>query len=318
MMAPRFAAVLVALLLAAGPATAADPAKTGPGAKTGTGNPAAAAGPLGKGGGSGPVDIQADNAIEWHQDQKAYVARGHATATRGTATIHADVLTAYYRETKDKGADVYRMTAEGNVHIVTPNQQVFGEHGVWDNDRQIGVVTGTGLKLVTATEVVTARDSFEYYDATKLAVARGDAIAVRKLDRLRADTMVAQFKEGAGGSLEMQRLDGIGAVVITTPNDVALCQRVMYSVPTDIAVLVGGVKITRGDNQVNGDAAEMNMKTHVNRVLSNGRRVEGLLVPKTQDQAGGPGVGKGAKPPKGTKATPSTDSMAAPAAAPAH
>ena len=39
-------------------------------------------------GGTGkqPLNIQADNAIEWHQDQKAYVARGHASAVRGTST----------------------------------------------------------------------------------------------------------------------------------------------------------------------------------------------------------------------------------------
>ncbi len=237
-------------------------------------------------GGTGklPVDVQADNAIEWHQDQKAYVARGNASAVRGTTTVYADVLTAYYRETKDKGTDVFRMTAEGNVHVVSPSQQIFGEHGVYDTDKALGVVTGAGLKLVTQTDVVTARDSLEYYDNTKLAVARGDAMAVRNLNRMRADTMVAQFKQDATGNLVMDRLDGIGNVLITTATDVAMCDLVMYAVATDVAVLVGDVKITRGDDQVNGDAAEMNMKTHVNRVLSGGRRVEGLLTPQQTDQ----------------------------------
>ena len=44
---------------------------------------------------------------------------------------------------------------------------------------------------------MTARDSLEYYEAEKLAVARGDAIAVRKLDRLRADLLIAHFAEAA-------------------------------------------------------------------------------------------------------------------------
>ncbi len=243
------------------------------------------------------MDIQADSAIEWHQDQKAYVARGHASAARGTSTIHADVLTAYYRETKDKGAEVFRITAEGNVHIVTPSQEIFGEHGVYDVDRQAGVLTGQGLRLQTKTDVVTARDSLEYYEAEKLAVARGDAIAVRKLDRLRADLLIAHFAEAAPGAkpgksdpgkpdkeagTSLDRLDGVGNVVITTPQDVALCDRVLYSAVTEIAVLRGNVRITRGTDQINGDAAEMNMKTHVNRVLGEGRRVEGLLIPKAE------------------------------------
>ncbi|MEI6557112.1 MAG: LptA/OstA family protein [Rhodospirillaceae bacterium] len=247
-----------------------------------------------------PVDIQADNAIEWHQDQKAYVARGHASAVRGTSTIYADVLTAFYRETKEKGAEVFRIAAEGNVHIVSPSQEIFGDHGVYDTDRQVGMLTGQGLRLLTRTDVVTARDSLEYYEATKLAVARGDAIAVRGDKRLRADTLIAQFaqapaaaagaakpgpaKPGAakaeGPATSLDRLDGVGGVVITTAQDVALCDRVLYSASTEIAVLRGNVRITRGTDQINGDAAEMNMKTHVNRVLGTGRRVEGLLIPK--------------------------------------
>jgi lipopolysaccharide export system protein LptA len=279
----------------AAPAGAVAPAAPAPGAAGANSGPNL---PGGAGSKKLPVDVQADNAIEWHQDEKAYVARGNASAVRGTTTVYADVLTAYYRESKDKGTDVYRMTAEGNVHVVSPSQQIFGEHGVYDNDKQFGVMTGAGLKLVTQTDVVTARDSLEYYDNTKISVARGEAIAVRNLNRMRADTLVAQFKEDANGNLVMDRLDGIGNVLITTPTDVALCDRVMYSVNTDIAVLVGDVKITRGDDQVNGDAAEMNMKTHVNRVMSGGRRVEGLLTPQPadQDQTQKPGAGtKGGK-----------------------
>ena len=295
--------------------------------------------PGGAGAGKLPIDIQADNAIEWHQDPKAYVARGHASAVRGTSTIYADVLTAYYRETKAKGAEVFRITAEGSVHIVTPTEEIFGDHGVYDTDRQAGVLTGQNLRLLTKTEVVTARDSMEYYDVEKLAVARGDAIAVRNLDRIRADILIAHFTEspaaekapppGAGGralapaaagkapppavapahdkapaagkesgpaksakdakdpkagdtTSSLDRLDGVGGVIITTPQDVALCDRVLYSVATEIAVLRGNVRITRGTDQVNGDAAEMDMKTHVNRVLSAGHRVEGLLIPKDE------------------------------------
>ena len=45
--------------------------------------------------------------------------------------------------------------------------------------RQIGIVTGKALKMTTATDTVTARDSLEWYDQKQIAVARGDAVAVR-------------------------------------------------------------------------------------------------------------------------------------------
>ncbi len=316
---PHPATLILAALMSAItlPAGAETPAPAQPSAATGeaaTPNGGAPNLPGGPGTNKLPVDVQADNTIEWHQDQKAYVARGNASAIRGTTTIYADVLTAYYRETKNKGTEIYQMTAEGHVHVVSPSQQIFGEHGVYDTDKQLGVITGAGLKLVTRTDVVTARDALEYYDNTKMAVARGEAIAVRNQSRLRADTMVAQFKQDAKGNLELDRLDGIGNVLITTPSDVALCDRVMYSVATDIAVLIGDVKITRGDDQINGDAAEMNMKTHLNRVLSGGRRVEGLFTPQAGDhnETSNPKPDKGKADATGTNAGKAQPAPAAP------
>jgi len=262
-----------ALLLAAGLLLAASPL---------------AAQTLPRGPGGQTTDINADQAIEWHQDVRAYVARGNASAKRGETTVHADVLTAYYREVPGKGNEVFQMVADGNVRVIAPNQQIHGDRMVYDMDKQVAVATGRSLRLVTPRDVVTARDSLEYYDAQGLAVARGDAVAVRGDQRMRADVLIGQFAKGADGSTQLTRIDGSGNVVITTPTDVAQAQKLIYSVADNVAVLLNGVRITRGDNQLNGDAAEMNMNTKVNRVIANPSgdgRVRGLLVPGGQ-QAG--------------------------------
>ncbi|NUB13234.1 hypothetical protein GAY28_11255, partial [Azospirillum brasilense] len=244
----------------------------------------AAQGLPGLGGGPNPVEVNADQAIEWHQDVRAYVARGNASAKRTDSTVYADVLTAYYREVPGKGNEVFQLLAEGNVRIVSPTQEVFGERGVYDVDKQVAVVTGRNLKLVTRTDIVTARDTLEYYEAKNLTVARGDAVAVRIAngDRLRADILIGQLKKMPDGSTQMERIDGAGSVVVTTATDVALSDKLVYSVADETAVLLGNVKITRNDNQLKGDAAEMNMKTKVNRVIAGpatGGRVMGLLIP---------------------------------------
>ncbi len=44
-----------------------------------------------------PIDIQADNGIEWQQTNRVYIARGNARATRGQATVYGDTLMAFYR-----------------------------------------------------------------------------------------------------------------------------------------------------------------------------------------------------------------------------
>ncbi|CBS88055.1 LptA/OstA family protein [Azospirillum lipoferum] len=245
-------------------------------------------------GGKQPVEINADQAIEWHQDVRAYVARGNASAKRNDSTVFADVLTAYYREVPGKGNEVFQLVADGNVRIVSPTQQVFGDHGVYDVDKQVAVVTGKDLRLVTTKDVITARDSLEYYEARELTVARGDAVAVRGTDRLRADVLIGRLKKLPDGTTQMERIDGSGSVIVTTPTDVALSDKLVYSVADNVAVLIGNVRITRGDNQLNGEAAEMNMNTKINRVIAGrdaGGRVSGLLIPaeKTGDQPGAAG-----------------------------
>lgn len=242
------------------------------------------------GGGTGgdglPIAVDADQAIEWHQEQKAYVARGNAVAKRGDVTIEGDTLVAYYRDMPSGGTEIFRLAADGKVHIFSPEQNVYGDRAVYDVDKQVAVVTGSDLRLVTPTDVVTARDSLEYWEAQKLAVARGDAVAVREANRVRADVLVGLFAEGADGALEMTRIDAQGNVVITTPTDVARGREGVYNLKTNIATLTGDVRLTRGDNHLNGQTAEVNMNTGVSRLLSTGNRtgerVRGLFVPGQQ------------------------------------
>jgi lipopolysaccharide export system protein LptA len=162
---------------------------------------------LNLGGGAGdtrPIDITADSGIEWQQQAQVYIARGNAVATRGTTEVHADTLTAHYRPSKTKGAEggneVYRLDADGHVVIKSPTQTVVGDQAVYDIDRQLAIVTGKALKLTTPTDVVTARDSFEWYDDKQIAVARGDAVAVRADRHIRADVLTAHMTKNQPGS----------------------------------------------------------------------------------------------------------------------
>lgn len=241
--------------------------------------------------GSGkPVDIDADNALEWHQKELAYVARGHARATQEDTTVYGDVLTAWYREEQGQGKRVHQMVGEGNVRIVSPDRVVEGDRAVYDTDRRILVVTGKKLRLTTPQQIVTARDSLEYYEGDALLVARGDAVAAKAdgPDRIKADVLLGRIVKGPDGKDKMDRIDGAGHVVVINATDVAQSDKLVYSVADDVAVLIGNVRITRGDNQLNGQTAEMNMKTKVNRLVAGPEtagRVKALLIPGDKDKA---------------------------------
>ena len=152
--------------------------------------------PLANASDSQPIDITAASGIEWDQNRQLYIARGNAVAVRGTSAVHADVLTAHYRPSKSKsegGNEVYRLDADGHVVITAPNRTVVGDQAIYDVDQQIGIVTGQHLQLTTPTDVVTARDSLEWYDQQQVAVARGDAVAIRGDRRIRGDVLTAHF-----------------------------------------------------------------------------------------------------------------------------
>lgn len=239
--------------------------------------------------GDKPIEINADQGIEWQQNNKAYIARGNARAAQGDVAVLADTLTAYYRETETSGTDIWRIDAVGSVRIVTPTQRAFGDKAVYDVGRGILILTG-GTRLETETDRITARDSLEYWEKRNLAVARGNAIATRGENRLRADVLTAHFAKDADGKSRVRQVDAFDNIVITTPDEIVRSTRGIYDVETGIATLTGSVKITRGQNQLNGEYAEVNLNTGVSKLFGSGRGgVQGIFTP--EKNIGRPGNG---------------------------
>jgi lipopolysaccharide export system protein LptA len=348
-----------------------------------------------------PVDIEADDGIEWQQNNDVYIARGNARATRGQSTIFADTLMAFYRPVcspeaiaaakkreaaqaaeaqkaataprkpgdksapaaaskpapppncpapaagaaaKPAGADatsapqsasadkgkpgaatdpatggateIYRMEADGHVRIATETQTVYGDHAVWDVDQSLLVMTGKHLKLETSRDTVTARDDLEWYDDKQLAVARGDAVAVRDGKRLAGDVLTAHVDKDQNGASHISRIDAQGNVLVSSLDQIARGDAGVYNVDTGIATLTGRVTLTKGDNELRGQYGVVDLNNNISRLLSSPPseklteggtpRVAGVLMPRA----------KPAPPAAGTKA-PETARAPATAARPA-
>ena len=245
--------------------------------------------------GDQPLAINADEGIEWRRDSNQYIARGNASAAQGDVEIFADVLIATYRDAPEGGTEIYQIDAQGSVRIVSPTETVYGDAGRYDVDRGVLVMRGQNLKLETGQDVVTARDSLEFWEKQNIAVARGDAVAIRDDKRLQADTLTALFKPDESGKLRIEQIDGKGNVEITTPTDFVRGNKAVYYVQRELATLTGAVKITRGDNQLNGEYAEVNLAPGVSRLLAGppgqgGKvRVRGLLIPRRKPDKAGSG-----------------------------
>ena len=232
-----------------------------------------------------PIQIDARNGIEWQREDKVFTARGDAVAVRGDVRVRADVLRAYYRTKRGGGTDIWRLDAEGNVRISSPEETAFGDMGVYDVDNAILMLSGKKVRLVTAQDEIIANRQLEYWERKRMAVARGNAYAVREDRRLRADVLAAHFKSTGDGKSKMHRVEAFDNVHIVTGEDTVTADRGVYNVERGTATLTGSVRITRGENQLNGCTAEVNIKTGITRLLGCGpsaasdRRVRGLIVP---------------------------------------
>ncbi len=308
----------------------------------------------------GAVEVTSDNGMELRQNEQTIIAKGNAKAVRGDVTVTADSLIAHYRKKAaapgtpapaaappaaagpnpagpdaDTGSnEVFRLEAQGNVHIYTATDQAFGDRAVYDIDQAVLVMTGHDLHIVTPQQTMSARDSMEYWSQKHMAVGRGNAV-VNTSDgrRVSADVLVGYTADpnappapasapvqkvaaakpdpakpdpakpgadpaaGAGGKL--QRVDAFGHVEVRTATEIIRADKGVYVPDSGIARLAGNVRLTRGQNELNGDEGVVNLHTGVSTISrSPGSRVEGLVVPNQAAPGNMPGGGK----PSGDKA----------------
>jgi len=299
-----------------------------------------------------PLEVYADQGLELSQDARTVIARVNASATRGHVTLKGDVLIAHYRNKTETPPDsnslvnaktpakpkappppaadgttpkadsssateVWRVEAEEHVTISTPTQTAYGDRADYNIDEAVVVLTGKDLRLVTPKDIVTARDSLEYWEGRQQAVARGDAVAVHLEKRIQADTLVADFAEDKDKKMAINRVHAYDHVILTAPREVVTGDRGDYNVETGIVAVTGSVKITRDDNQLDGRYALVNLDTGVSKIFPTApgddaapdQRVKGLFNPQHKDATAG------GKPPAAPAAL--TPGTTAPAADPA-
>ena len=230
-----------------------------------------------------PIHIEANEGIEWLSDEQVYIARGEATAKQNNFELKSDVIKAHYRETQTSETEIYQLEAIREVIVLSSNRIAYGDYGVYDLDNSVTRLTGKNLRLKTALETIKARKSLEYWDKKRLAIAKGNATAKRGEKQVKADTLSVYFSKTKDESLTANRIEAVGNVEISTPNELAVGDEAVYYIEKELVTLLGHVKITRGKSQLNGSIAEVNLKTGRSRLLSKSgldgnQKVKGLFT----------------------------------------
>ena len=247
------------------------------------------------------ITITAKQGINWHRDLKFYSAKGDALIRNGDSTIAAKEIKIFYEENKNNSRSTSdstvftRIETYGDTVMVQNGNRLTGEMAVIYLDSLESVVTGKGLSFTTSGgEVVTARDSLEYREVTKLAVARGNAKAVQGDRTMTADIITASMAPAspspsanfkAAESRQFSRINGFGLVNISSPAHAAAGDRGSYDLLRNLAVLSGNVKLGVGASLLSGDYGELDMNNGTSRILmgsdaaSAGQKLRGIIVP---------------------------------------
>lgn len=244
-----------------------------------------------------PIEITADGSLEWNRNEKIFMARDNALAKQGDTSIKAETLTAHYRDGAGGGMDIHQVQAEQNVELKSKDSTAYGQKADYDLDKGVAIMTGDNLKMVSPDQTVTANERFEYWITEGKLNAIGNARAERKNEQgetsiLEADTLSAILKDNAQGKRELESLEAINNVVITTLTEKVTGQKGFYNAKTNKATLSGGVVLHRGPNMLEGDRAEVDLNTNTSQLFggpamtATGGQVRGVFYPGTQKTEG--------------------------------
>lgn len=238
--------------------------------------------------GSAPIEITAQDTLEWDRENKTYTAMGNAVAKQEDTVLKAETLIADYKLDNQDKITIWRIRAKTGVSLSSSEGTAYGDQAHYIVSSGKAEMTGKNLKLVSPDQIITARDKFEYYSQDNKFIALGNVVAQRKKDTLKADKMIAYFKNGSGDKETLDKLEAIGNVVIITPDETLYGRAGDYDPDTKIAEIVGNVRIERGPNLLTGNRASVNLNTNISRVYGSkgaDQKVKGLFFPQSDDNS---------------------------------
>lgn len=234
-----------------------------------------------------PLEITADQSMEWHRAEKFFIARKNVLAVQGASQLKSALLTAKYNEGKASGIKIHTLIAEGGVVLINEDQKAYGDRAVYNIDKNYAEMTGKNLRIISPDQEVTAKDRFEYWALDGRLNALGDVVALRGDDKIESQKMSVFFAQN-GDKKELKRMEAEQNVIITTPDEVLRGDKGIYNADTNNAELIGHVTITRGKNILQGERATVDLNTNVSKIFGgsaegqNGGRVKAVFFPNSE------------------------------------
>ena len=218
-----------------------------------------------------PIEIFADKGIEWHKNDKKYIANGNAKAIQEDFIVTSDSLEAYYTEDDGEETKIDLLRALGNVVIKNKSAKIFGgKIATFEVKKDYFKIIGDNLTLISQKDRLTAKKKIEFWRKENIAIATGNAVANREKKYILRAHRLAWYLEKENSekeSFSIKKIVGFKNVEIENDNEIAFSDKALYNNKKEECKLFGNVKIKRGENFLTGDFAVINMKTGVSKLL---------------------------------------------------
>ena len=215
-----------------------------------------------------PVEIYAEQGIEWHKNDNKYLAIGNAIAKSGKMSVNSDRIEAFYEESDNSGMDIKLVKAHKNVVVTDENLKIVGgKLAEYNLRKDYFSIFGKNLILTSQENKLESNKKMEYWRTKGVAIASGKAKAQKGNEfKIEAEKLVWYLNEN-DKKIEVKKIFGFDNVSIYTNNEVAFSDKALYNKENGICKLFGNVKLQKGDSFLTGDYAEVDLNKGISKLL---------------------------------------------------
>ena len=223
------------------------------------------------------IKLNADQRVEYHQNEQKLVAVGNAVASKGSMSIKADKLVGYYSP-KQKNK-ISRVEADGKVVMTSGQFQASGANMIYDIKDDSAVLKGSPARIKTPDSEISSAGPITFWISQQKAIAKNNVVAVdHQGNTVRADNMTAYFTQNSDGKLILDKIDISDNVKINAKDAEITSRTGTYYANEGKIKLFDDVVITQNGNILKGNSAETDLNTGISRILSGNKgRVSGVF-----------------------------------------
>ena len=204
------------------------------------------------------TEIKAQKQIQLRQKERTLKAVSKASLNDGERQVFAEEIKIFFTEDEQGKYHLVKLEAKGKVHLITPDEEMWGEECVYD------ILTGqnrfAGNFRMIRGEIELKGDKIDLDMKEGKGILTGNAFMKKKTDTLSAETITAFFEKDAKGNYQLLRMDAEEGVHIKTPSSEIFGDRATHFMAQEKSRVEGNVRILHRDTEMKSTRADINTK----------------------------------------------------------